>query len=89
MGSISGVFSRAVEWEYIDTHPLAKLKQLKVDSKGVIRYLTADENKRLREALGARQDEMRVERESANTWRTDRHREPLPSLLQNRPSPIT
>lgn len=82
MGSISGVFSRAVEWEYIDTHPLAKLKQLKVDSKGVIRYLATDETKRLRDALDARQDEMRVERESANTWRTDRHREPLPSLLQ-------
>lgn len=82
IGSISGVFSRAVEWEYIDTHPLAKLKQLKVDSKGVIRYLAADETKRLRDALDARQDEMRTERESANTWRTDRHREPLPSLLQ-------
>ena len=82
MGSISGVFSRAVEWEYIDTHPLAKLKQLKVDSKGVIRYLAADETRRLRDALDARQDEMRVERESANTWRTDRHREPMPSLLE-------
>lgn len=82
MGSISGVFSRAVEWEYIDTHPLAKLKQLKVDSKGVIRYLAADETKRLRDALDARQDEMRAERESANTWRTDRHREPMPSLLE-------
>ncbi|WP_179179989.1 site-specific integrase [Pseudomonas sivasensis] len=82
MGSISGVFSRAVEWDYIDEHPLAKLKQLKVDSKGVIRYLTADETKRLRDALNARQDEMRAERESANIWRTDRHREPMPSLLQ-------
>lgn len=82
MGSISGVFSRAVEWDYIDEHPLAKLKQLKVDSKGVIRYLTADETKRLRDALDARQDEMRAERESANTWRTDRHREPMPSLLE-------
>ncbi|WP_339484312.1 site-specific integrase [Pseudomonas sivasensis] len=82
MGSISGVFSRAVEWEYIDTHPLSKLKQLKVDSKGVIRYLAADETKRLRDALDARQDEMRAERESANTWRMDRHREPMPSLLQ-------
>lgn len=82
MGSISGVFSRAVEWEYINTHPLAKLKQLKVDSKGVIRYLAAAETKRLRDALNARQDEMRAERESANTWRTERHREPLPSLLQ-------
>ncbi|USV99885.1 site-specific integrase [Pseudomonas pergaminensis] len=82
MGSISGVFSRAVEWDYIDEHPLAKLKQLKVDSKGVIRYLAADETKRLRDALDARQDEMRAERESANAWRMDRHREPMPSLLE-------
>ena len=82
VGSISGVFSRAVEWEYIDTHPMTKLKQLKVDSKGVIRYLSADETKRLRDALDARQDEMRAERESANAWRKDRHREPMPSLLE-------
>ena len=82
MGSISGVFSRAVEWDYIDEHPMAKLKQLKVDSKGVIRYLAAGETKRLRDALDARQDEMRAERESANAWRTDRYREPMPSLQE-------
>lgn len=80
MGSISGVFSRAVEWEYIGTHPLAKLKQLKVDSMGLVRYLDADETKRLREALDARQDEIRAERESANKWRFDRNKKQLPSL---------
>jgi integrase len=81
MGSISGVFSRAVEWEYITAHPMAKLKQLKVDSIGVVRYLSDDEDKRLRAALDARQDEMRRERESANKWRADRDREQKPSLL--------
>lgn len=82
MGSISGVFSRAVEWEYINVHPLAKLKQLKVDSMGLVRYLDADETKRLREALDARQDEARAERESANKWRADRGKELMPSLLE-------
>lgn len=82
MGSISGVFSRAVEWEYITTHPMAKLKQLKVDSIGVVRYLSDDEDKRLRAALDARQDEMRLERESANKWRADRDQEQKPSLLE-------
>ncbi|WP_223543711.1 tyrosine-type recombinase/integrase [Pseudomonas sp. BF-B-28] len=82
MGSISGVFSRAVEWEYIAAHPLAKLKQLKVDSVGKVRYLDADETKRLREALDARQDEARVERETANKWRADRGKEQMQSLLQ-------
>lgn len=81
MGSISGVLSRAVEWEYIDTHPLAKLKQLKVDSKGKVRYLDQDETKRLRGALDARQEEARAERETANKWRADRGKELMPSLL--------
>jgi len=82
MGSISGVFSRAVEWEYIAAHPLAKLKQLKVDSMGKVRYLDADETKRLREALDARQDEARAERETANQWRANRGKEQMQSLLQ-------
>jgi integrase len=82
MGSISGVFSRAVEWDYIADHPLAKLKQLKVDSNGVIRYLSTEEAKRLREALDARQDEARAERETANKWRADRGKKQLASLLQ-------
>jgi integrase len=82
MGSISGVFSRAVEWEYIDTHPMDRLKALKVDSMGLVRYLDAEENKRLREALDARQDEARAERESANKWRADRGKDQMPSLLQ-------
>ncbi|WP_426157513.1 phage integrase [Pseudomonas sp. TSRC2-2] len=82
MGSISGVFSRAVEWEYIDTHPMDRLKALKVDSMGLVRYLDAEETKRLRVALDARQDEARAERESANKWRADRGKELMPSLLQ-------
>ncbi|MQA55642.1 site-specific integrase [Pseudomonas piscis] len=81
MGSISGVFSRAVEWEYIDTHPMDRLKALKVDAMGLVRYLDGDETKRLREALDARQDEARAERESANKWRADRGKELMPSLL--------
>lgn len=82
MGSISGVFSRAMEWEYIGAHPLAKLKQLKVDSMGLVRYLDTDETKRLREALDARQDEMRAERDSANKWRSDRNKDQLPNLRE-------
>ncbi|WDH33900.1 site-specific integrase [Pseudomonas chlororaphis] len=82
MGSISGVLSRAVEWEYIEAHPLERLKALKVDSMGLVRYLDADETKRLREALDTRQDEARAERETANQWRADRGKELMPSLLQ-------
>ncbi|VVN47565.1 site-specific integrase [Pseudomonas fluorescens] len=82
MGSISGLFSRAVEWEYIGAHPMDKLRALKVDTMGLVRYLGADETKRLREALDARQDEARAERETANKWRADRGKELMPSLLE-------
>lgn len=80
MGTISGVFSRAAEWGLISEHPLERLKQLKVDSKGQVRYLSPDEAERLRGALDARQEQMRAERESANKWRQERDRQPLEDL---------
>jgi len=81
MGSISGVFSRAVEWGFISAHPMARLKQLKVDSKGVVRYLSADESRQLRQALDDRQETSRSEREAGNKWRAERGRELYPSLV--------
>lgn len=50
MGTLSGVFSRAVDWSYLEASPLDKVKALKVDTKGRIRYLSKDEAKALREA---------------------------------------
>lgn len=80
MGSISGVFSRAVDWGYLVASPLDKVKALKVDAKGRIRYLSKDESKALREALDARQERVRAERDSANQWRTERKQELLADL---------
>lgn len=80
MGSISGVFSRAVDWGYLEASPLDKVKALKVDTKGRIRYLSKDESKALREALDARQERIRAERDSANQWRTERKQELLADL---------
>lgn len=80
MGSISGVFSRAVEWAYLPASPLEKVKQLKVDTIGRIRYLSNDEAKALRDALDAREERIRAERDSANEWRSKRGRKALPDL---------
>lgn len=80
MGSISGVFSRAVEWDYLPASPLDRIKALKVDSIGRIRYLSKDEAKAIRDALDAREERIRAERDSANEWRTKRNRELLPNL---------
>lgn len=80
MGTLSGVFSRAVDWNYLEASPLDKVKALKVDTKGRIRYLDKDEAKALREALDAREERMRAERDSANQWRAERKREPMADL---------
>ncbi|WP_181295174.1 site-specific integrase [Pseudomonas sp. Q2-TVG4-2] len=82
MGSISGVFSRAVEWGYLPASPLEKVKQLKVDSIGRIRYLSKEESMALRGALDARERIARAERNSANEWRLERRRKLLPSLQE-------
>ncbi|MGC8099860.1 phage integrase [Metapseudomonas otitidis] len=80
MGSISGVFSRAVDWNYLDASPLDKVKALKVDAKGRIRYLLKDEAKALWDALDAREERMRAERDTANQWRAERKQEPMADL---------
>lgn len=77
---LKGVLSRAVEWGILAEHPLASMKRLKVDRRGRVRYLLKDEEQRLREALDAREEEIRTERDSANQWRKDRKRELLPDL---------
>ena len=53
---LRGLFSRALEWGFLEEHPLSKLKQMKVDRKGRVRYLTPEEEKALREALDKRNE---------------------------------
>ncbi|MGR0171322.1 tyrosine-type recombinase/integrase [Pseudomonas aeruginosa] len=77
---LKGVLSRAVDWEVLEVHPLVKVRRLKVDQRGRVRYLTKEEESRLRKALDERQDTMRSERQSANEWRAQRKHELLPDL---------
>lgn len=52
--------------------PLTKVRPLRINRHGVIRYLSEDEESRLRTALDALEDRRRAERASANAWRRDR-----------------
>lgn len=74
MGTISGVFSRAVDWEYLPSSPLDKIKPLKVDTKGQVRYLSKEETLNLRNSLEVREHRACLERDSANQWRADRNK---------------
>jgi integrase len=76
---LHALLSKAVEWKVIVNHPFA-VKPLKTDRTGRVRYLEEDEEERLRQALVAREDLLRAERDSFNQWRVARHK----PMLQRR-----
>jgi len=79
VNSLKGVLSRAVEWGVIPSHDLHKVKALKTDNT-IVRYLSIDEEKRLRSALAHRSEKLKLERQSGNAFRQLRGYELLPDL---------
>lgn len=65
---IRGALSRAVDWGMLDVHPLRAVKRAKGADNSRVRYLSASEEKRLRESLAARELNRRQHRESGNEW---------------------
>ena len=61
-------------------HPLARVRPLEVADDETIRYMTAEESKRLRQALADRDAEAAQARLNANPWRTERGYNPLPDI---------
>lgn len=51
---LKGVLTKAVEWNLLAESPLKRLKLAKIDSTGVVRYLSESERTRLRNALAKR-----------------------------------
>lgn len=79
--SLKAALSKALEWDVIPSHPLTKVKPLKLDSTGKVRYLNEAEEKRLRKALQTRDIKIKSERDSGNKWREARGHELLPNLF--------
>ena len=67
-GTLRALLSRAEEWGFIESNPLAKLKRLRVEDVSPPRYLQEDERKRLFKALEAREQRRRDERDRYNAW---------------------
>lgn len=82
IATLKAAISKAVLWGFIEKHPLEKLKLLKVDRSGKIRYLTQDEENRLRMAIQQRDESIKAKRASGNEWRKDRGYECLTDLKQ-------
>jgi integrase len=80
LNNLRSVLRRAADDRYLRENPFQGWERPKVDGGGVTRYLSAAEEERLRRALRERDDKARRERASANKWRAERGREPLPEI---------
>ncbi len=80
IATFKAALSKAVMWGIIEKNPIGNLPLLKVDNAPKVRYLSKDEEIRLRNALDIRQANIRQARVSANQWRIKRGYEQLPEL---------
>lgn len=78
LSRIRGALSRAVDWGMLSEHPLKTVKQAKGADEGRVRYLTPDEDKRLRNALERREKARRANRASHLAWHAARGTTGLP-----------
>jgi len=78
LDALRGVLSKAVEWGVVAEHPMRQVRRAKIDSIGRIRFLTADEEQRLRAALVARDESRRDGRRRFNAWRAERGYKTIP-----------
>lgn len=77
LSDLRAALSRAVEWGVLKQHPLRAVKAARLDVIGKLRYLSAEEEQRLRAALQARDDERRDARRRFSAWRVERGRPAL------------
>lgn len=82
ISSIKAALNRAVDWELIEKNPFAKVKKSRTDDCPKVRFLSTEEEIRLRAALEDREERRRCERDSANRWRSERGYVLLSSLRQ-------
>lgn len=80
IATFKAALSKAVLWGLIEKNPLEKLKLLKSDRSGKVRYLTSAEEIKLREAALAREARMQADRINANKWRAERNYELFPDI---------
>lgn len=78
--ALKAALSKALAWELIDVHPLAKFRPIKTDRRAKVRYLSAEEGGRLHAALLARDRTIKTERTNANNWRRARGYPLYPNL---------
>lgn len=82
LATFKAALSKAVLWGLIETHPLEKLRLLKSDRSGKVRFLSSNEEKCLREAIIHRESIIKAKRDSSNQWHQERGYELRENLNQ-------
>lgn len=78
VAALSGVLTRAVKMGKIESNPVRNVDKPRIDRRPKVRYLTKDEESRLRGELVKRDADGLAARRSANEWRRARRRDLLP-----------
>ncbi len=82
LAPLKTALSRATDWGFLSESPLARLRPAKADRSPLIRYLSSDEEKRLRDALITREHKLKRGRASGNRWRRARGYRIMPELAE-------
>ncbi len=82
LDDLKSSLAKAVEWGFIDAHPVEKVRRSKVDDRAAVRFLTEDEQVGLLKALDDREERLRAARDRGNAWRSERKRDLMPDLRQ-------
>lgn len=72
IATLKSVMTKATEWGLLKENPLKNLKLSKIDRSPMARYLSKEEENRLRLALIEREQQLREERKNGNQWRLAR-----------------
>lgn len=78
---IKAALSQAEEWQLLQKNPLAKVKRIKRGIESRVRHLSGSEEKRIRNALQAREERRHAARTSADVWRNARDVKPFGPYL--------
>jgi len=72
LADLRSCLSRATQWEVIPINPLTKVKPCKIDKNPKVRFLSIEEEAKLRKVLDEREQALIAARQTANEWRQER-----------------
>lgn len=83
VGVLKSLMTKATEWGALKENSLKNLKLFKIDRTPKVRYLSLEEETRLRQALLDRESQLKEGRKSANRWRQERGYDLYPETADN------